>query len=112
MKNLGVYYGATLLNETDLVETKNDNKIVLEYYGIKKHGIEKTKLKTFYGIKIVKKEYGKDEIKCETNSMSKISTNENKIKNIIEMLKINKVTPMGLGDVITDILKRPEFQGE
>ena len=72
VKSLGNYYGATLLDEIDLIETNNHNKIMLEYYGVKKHSIEKTKLKTFYGITIVKKEYGKDEIKCEQNSIRKI----------------------------------------
>lgn len=112
MKNLGIYCGATLLDETDLVETKSDNKIILEYYGTKKHSVEKAKLKTFYGITVVKKEYKKDKIKCEKNSINKISTDENKIRNIIETLKTNKVTPIGLNDVVTDILKLPEFQGE
>ena len=55
MKNLGTYYGTTLLDESDLVETRNKNKIELDYYGIKKHG-KITKRKTFYGIAIVKKE--------------------------------------------------------
>ena len=112
MKNLGVYYGATLLDETDLVESNNDSKILLEYYGNKKRSIEKTKLKTFYGITIVKKEYKKDEIKYEKNSINKISTNESTIRNIIEMLRINKVTPVALNDVLTDMLKAPQFQGE
>ena len=65
-----------------------------------------------YGIEIVKKEYGKDEIKCEKNSVNKISTNESKIINIIEKLKSNKVTPIGLNDVLLDLLKQPQFQGE
>ena len=112
VKSLGNYYGATLLDEIDLIETNNHNKIMLEYYGVKKHSIEKIKLKTFYGITIVKKEYGKDEIKCEQNSIRKISTNESKIRNIIEMLKINKVTPIALNDVLADLLKQPQFQGE
>ena len=112
MKNLGIYYGATLLDETDLVESRNDSKILLEYYGNKKHSIDKIKLKTFYGITIVKKEYGKDEIKYEKNSINKISTNESKIKNIINILKENKVTPTGLNDVLIDLMKQPEFQGE
>lgn len=112
MKNLGVYYGATLLDETDLVESANNSKILLEYYGNKKHSIDKIKLKTFYGITIVKKEYGKDEIKCETNIINKISTNENKIRNIIETLKTNKVTPVALNDVLLELLKRPQYQGE
>jgi len=112
VKNLGIYYGATLLDETDLVESAKDSKILLEYYGNKKHSIKKTKLKTFYGITIVKKEYGKDEIKCEKNSISKISTNERKIRDIIETLKTNKVTPVALNDVLLELLKRPQYQGE
>ena len=72
----------------------------------------KIKLKTFYGITIVKKEYGENEIKFEKNSISKISTNENKIRSIIETLKTNKVTPMGLNDVLTELLKKPQYQGE
>lgn len=112
MKNLGIYYGATLFDETDLVETAKDSKILLEYYGNKKHSMDKIKLKIFYGITIVKKEYGKDEIKCEKNSINRISTNERKIRDIIETLKINKVTPMALNDVLTDLLKYPQFQGE
>ena len=57
MRNLGIYYGATLLDETDLVESNNKNRIILEYYKVKKHGLNRVKLKTFYGITVVKKEY-------------------------------------------------------
>jgi len=112
VRNLGIYYGATLLDETDLVESASDNKILLEYYGNKKHSIDKIKLKTFYGITIVKKEYCKNEIKYEKNSIKKISTNESKIRNIIETLKTNKVTPVALNDVLLELLKRPQYQGE
>lgn len=112
MGNLGVYYGATLLDETDLVETVNNDKILLEYYENKRHSIDKIKLKTFYGITVVKKEYGKNEIKCEKNCIKKISTNENKIINIIETLKTNKVTPVALNDVLIELLKKPQYQGE
>ena len=39
-----------------------------------------------------------------------ISSNENKIRRIIELLKTYKVTPIGLNDVLTDLLKTREFQ--
>lgn len=110
MSNLGVYYGATLLDETDLVESNNKDRIILEYYKIKKHKINKAKLKTFYGITIVKKEYKQDKIAFERNSIKQVSTNENNIKNIIEKLKTYKVTPIALNDVLADLLKTPEFQ--
>lgn len=110
MRNLRIYYGATVLGETDLVEANNKNKIVLEYYGEKRHVLNKVRFKTFYDITIVKKEYEENKVICEKNSIKKINTNENKIKNIIEKLKVCKVTPIGLNDVLTDLLKQPEFQ--
>ena len=110
MKNLGVYYGATLLDTADLVESNNKNRIVLEYYRNKNHSLKTLKPKTFYGITVVKKEYIKDKVKLETNRIKQISTNEGKIKNIIETLKTYKVTPIALNDVLADLLKRQEFQ--
>lgn len=99
MKNLGIYCGATLLNETNI-----GNKIMLEYYGSKKRYIDKIQLKTYYGITIVKREYGKNAIKFETNSVNKISTSQSKIKDIIEVLRRNKVTPVCLNDVLAELL--------
>lgn len=99
MKKLGTYCGATLLNETNM-----ENKVMLEYYGSKKRYIDKIKLKTYYGITVVKKEYGKNAIKSETNSVNRISTSQSKIKDIIEILRRNKVTPIGLNDVLAELL--------
>lgn len=110
MKNLGIYYGATLLDETDLVESKNKNRIILEYYKNKKSSIKILKPKISYGVTIVKKEYEKDRIKLETKEVTQISTNENKVQSIIELLKTYKVTPIALNDVLADLLKQPEFQ--
>ncbi len=112
MKNLGTYYGTTLLQEKDARNTNNKNKIELEYYRIKKHGFMLTKRKTFYGIAVVKKEYVEDKIKMEKNIINKITTSERKIVNIIEKLKKCKVTPVALEDVLTDLMKEPAFQGE
>lgn len=107
MSNSGIYYGATLLDETDLLESNNRNKIELEYYGTKKHSMKK---ETIYGISIVKKEYQENKIKFEKNTIERISTNENIVKNIIETLKEYKVTPVGLEDVLRDLLKQIKFQ--
>ncbi len=110
MKNLGIYYGATLLDETDLVETSNRNKIELEYYGTEEHGIKQAKDQVYYGISIIKKEYEQDKVKFEKNTIERVSTNESKVIKIIETLKNYKVTPIGLEDVLKDLLKQPSFQ--
>lgn len=106
MRSLGIYYGDTLLDENE-----SNNKIMLEYYRVEKTATRSINQKTFYGITIVKKEYKRDGIEFEKNCIERISTNENKIGNIIETLKKNKVTPIALNDVLADLLKQPEFQG-
>jgi len=103
----GIYYGITLLDETDLLEANNRNKIELEYYGTKKYNI---KNEAIYGISIIKKEYIKNKIKFEKNTIERISKNENIVKKIIEIMKEHKVTPICLEDVLRDLLKKPEFQ--
>lgn len=110
MKNLGDYSGAALLDESIYGNHTNKGKIILEYYKNKKHTLQKAKLKTFYGITVVKKEYKENEVSFEKSSIKEISTNENKIGNIIEMLKTYKVTPIALNDVLTDLLKTARFQ--
>ena len=105
MKNLRNYYGITLLDNEN-----SSNEIILEYYKNKKHTLNKAKLKTIYGITIIKKIYENGELKLEKNCIKNISTNENKIRNIIEVLKTYKVTPIALNDVLTDLLKKQEFQ--
>lgn len=104
MKNLGKYYGATVLNEAGI------NEVILEYYKNKKFTFKKAKLKTYYGITIVKREYKKDKVDFEKNTVKQISTNESKIKSMIEILRTYKVTPIALNDVLTDLLKMPKFQ--
>ena len=112
VKNVGVYSGATILNEHDLLNVDGEHKIMLEYYRTKKHYMKSAKLKTFYGIKIVKRKYEKDKIISEENNINKISTNKGIIDEIIQKLREYKVTPIGLNDVLTDLLKQPQYQGE
>ena len=53
-----------------------------------------------------------DEIKFERNIIEKITTNERKVVRIIEKLKNCKVTPIGMEDVLSDMLKQKAFQEE
>jgi len=110
LKNSTVYYGATFLDEKDLVETNITNNIELEYYRTEncKTNILK-KEKTSYGIEIIKREYILDDVKVEKSRLEDISTNAKKVINIIESLRMHKVTPIGLQDVVCDLLKQKKF---
>ena len=110
MKNSKIYYGATFLNEKDLVETNITNNIELEYYGTKNYRTSTLKNeRPSYGIEIVKKEYISDDVKIEKQKIENITGSAKKVINIIETLKLYKVTPIGLQDVVHDLLKQKRF---
>ena len=93
------YHGDTFLEEEDLKETNIKHKIQLEYYTFKETKENK------YGIEIIKKEYKENKIDEESNSMQFITNNSQKVIDIINTLKEYKVTPIGLNDVLEDLLK-------
>lgn len=110
MSILGTYHGATLLNEENSADTNIKNKIKLEYYTMEKQMRIKSKQVISYGISIIKKEYENNEVKCEKHSVENISTNENKVKDIVNLLKEHKVTPIALEDVLEDLLKQKKYE--
>jgi len=102
-------YGWTALSYEDLLESRTKNKIELEYYKLKntkeKYNMVLEDSET-YGIEIVKKEYLKnDELKIETSEVKNITNNENLLDKILNTLKVNKVTPISLEDVMYDLVK-------
>ena len=109
MQNSKAYYGGTLLENEDLKESNIKHKIELEYYTIKNYISKKAKdEKATYGIEIVKKEYKNNSVNTESSAKQYISNSAEKIIEIIETLKRHKVTPIGLNDVLEDLLKTNE----
>ena len=91
----------TYFDENDLKETRINHRVELEYY--KTEQIVKDNFK--YGIEIRKKEYIKNSYTEEKNSIENISNSSDKVIEIINTLKKYKVTPVGLNDVLEDLLK-------
>lgn len=58
-----------------------------------------------YGIKVVKTEYIENDTKVEDETIKYLSSNEQKIEEILNTLKENEVTPIATRDVISDISK-------
>lgn len=106
MQNSRTYYGGTFLEKEDLRETNINHRIELEYYTTKNHTNKETKdEKATYGIEIVKKEYIGNKVDTESSRKEHISNNADKVIEIIDTLKRYKVTPIGLNDVLEDLLK-------
>ena len=94
-------YGMAYFDENDLKETQINHRVELEYYKTNKY--EENDFK--YGIEICKKEYIDDNISVETNKIENITNNSDKVIEIISTLKKYKVTPIGLNDVLEDLMK-------
>jgi hypothetical protein len=91
----------TYFDEDDLKETKINHRVELEYYKINK--CEEDDFK--YGIEICKKEYINNDIFIESKNIENISDSSEKVIKIINTLKKYKVTPVGLNDVLEDLMK-------
>ena len=62
-----------------------------------------------YGIKVVKTEYIENNTKTEDKTLKYLSSNEQKVNEILKVLEKNEVTPIGLEDVICDFSKEILF---
>ena len=102
MKN---FFGSIFINRDELREAGIDYPIKVEYYKItnEQEKLKQNKLK--YGIQIIKTEY-KDKIGIEQNKIEHITNDENEISKILNLMKENEVTPIGLEDVILEIKNR------
>ena len=98
-----IYYGATSVNIKEQIETRNKSFIKLEYYGTK-HIIQNECVE--YGIEIVKKEYLNENFMQEINVANNVAETEKDLEKLITILKRNKVTPIGLDDVIIDLVRK------
>ena len=101
MKN---FFGSIFINRDELLEAGIHYPIKVEYYRITDEDKRENKNKPIYGIQIIKTEY-RDKIGVEQNKIEHLTNNESEINNMLNILKENEVTPVGLDDVIIEIKK-------
>lgn len=92
------FFGEVYINEQELEESGIKYPIKVEYYKT----TDEEKGEKNYGIEIIKKEYKILEDKIQIENLTK---EENKIEELINLLKKNEVTTIGAKDVIEDIYK-------
>lgn len=81
--------------------------IKLEYYKTIKENKDFLNVNSdTYGIQVVKTEYIDKTVKIETKEISYRINNEQKIDELLEILKENQVTPTVAEDIVEDFLKR------
>ena len=98
-------FGKVQLDEKILMENNIYHNVEVEYYKIKGNNENTLNDKyEVYGIEIVKKDYLDNETKVENKYIEKVTSNEQIVDNILEKLRNNEVTPVGLEYVIKDLL--------
>lgn len=99
------FFGGMFIENEILEKEGIYHPIKLEYYKtINKNSERENKLK--YGIEIVKTEYYTNDVKIEKQEISEITNDEKAIEIILNTLKENRVTPVGMQDVIKEILTK------
>lgn len=102
---MNIFFGGTFIRKEELEEAGIDYPIKLEYYKIINENELTKKDKSKYGIKVVKTEYIENNIKTEDETIKYLCSSEQKIDEILNILKNNEVTPIAIKDVISDISK-------
>lgn len=102
MHNLRTFYGKATINNED-AEDFNFDKIYLEYYKNKNNKEIKDDNKP-YGVTIIKKTQTGKILEIEEKEVTNIIQEENEAENILKLLVNYKVTPIGLDDVLQDLV--------
>lgn len=95
------FYGSTFIKKEKLKEAGINHKIKLEYYKIANEDYERVKKEKF-GVSIIKKEYINNEVQTEEKSIKYLYNDENKINEILNILREHEVTPIGMKDIVLD----------
>lgn len=104
MNNIKELYGEAIIDSRDSEELNIGERIKLEYY--------KTISKLFangnretYGTGIVKKYKDTKKEKIESREINNILLEEKQTEKLLKILINNKVTPIALDDVLTDLIR-------
>lgn len=103
------FFGSIFIEKEKLEEAGVEHPIKLEYYKIINEDEFINKSNAKYGIKIVKTEYLDNDTKVEDKTIKYLSSNEQKINDLLTILKENEVTPICVHDVICDFSKTSLF---
>ena len=94
------------MNREELQNIGVKYPIKLEYY---KTQTNEEKVKNVndikYGIEVIKTSYIEETVDVEKTCIPEIIKDEEKVENILNILKENKVTPISAGYIIEDLLK-------
>ena len=93
------FFGKTSINSSDSEEKETIEEIELEYYETRNFNEEN---KREYRIEVVKKNMKNEGFNIESKIVNNISNEETAISKLLEIMLLNKVTPVTVDDIISD----------
>ena len=99
MKSSKQFYGKVIINST---EWEKSYPMKLEYYQTQENVGKGQKV---YGIGVTKTCIKEKEVDIEQKEFNQILRNENEAEKLLQVLLKNKVTPVGLKDVLQEIVE-------
>ena len=96
------FFDGVFIASNNLKEAGIKYPIRLEYYKTS----SKLDIESKFGIEVVKTEYLDENVRIETKEVPNITQSEEEQEKILELLKNNQVTPIGVEDVLEDLLRK------
>ena len=102
MHNLRTFFGKTTINNEDAEQANFDRMYLENYKNVNEREIKKDEKP--YGVTIIKKTQIGKILEIEEKEVKNILNRENDVDNILKLLVEYKVTPIGLDDVLQDLV--------
>ena len=105
---MNIFYGGIFVGKETLKEAGIKHPIKLEYYKTINEDKFVNGSNSKYGIKVVKTEYLDNDI-IENKEIKNLSDSEQRTNEILETLKRNEVTPIGVQDIMQDFFEKKKY---
>lgn len=106
MSAIKEFYGGTFLNTNSIESGVSNEKIELKYYKIINSIQTKNSRKIKFGVEVVKKRVENNIVTEEKKDIFNCIDNEEVADKVLELLKVNKVSPINVIDVLEDLSKK------
>lgn len=103
MEIIKEFYGGTSIDCTDTEYIMRKGKVELKYYKIISDIVGKKHRHKKYGIEVVKKYVNNNIVSEEKKEIFNCIEKEEVADRVLELLKINKVSPINVVDILEDL---------
>lgn len=103
MEIIREFYGGTSIDSNDVESIMRKGKVELRYYKIINIDTSKKCKNKKYGIEVVKKYANNNIVSEEKKEIFNCIEKEDVADRVLELLKINKVSPINVVDVLEDL---------